>query len=228
MAKCPRCEARKGKRHCIALDTEICARCCARERLETISCPETCPHLQGEHYQHTRRRSRAESSGRRLQRDLEQLFPREDRRGLALYLLADTYWWTRGHGRLPGGQITSAYEEVASRQSSILVSAARPEPLAAFLVALLERSPRYTSGPIGELATETRQRTIAALVRYVETLGPPDGFTFQEVLDGYFGHLDFVVDLQYSPDEELEAASPEAPPAPEPRRSPGGLYLPGS
>jgi hypothetical protein len=42
---CPRCRSRKAKRHCPALNLDICPQCCGAEREETISCPLTCEYL---------------------------------------------------------------------------------------------------------------------------------------------------------------------------------------
>lgn len=42
---CPRCRARKAKRHCPALNLDICPQCCGTEREESIACPLDCPHL---------------------------------------------------------------------------------------------------------------------------------------------------------------------------------------
>ncbi|HEU4388603.1 MAG TPA: hypothetical protein VFV34_12450, partial [Blastocatellia bacterium] len=45
MATCPRCNRRVAKRFCPALDVQICAVCCARDRMLEIHCPETCQYL---------------------------------------------------------------------------------------------------------------------------------------------------------------------------------------
>lgn len=45
MATCPRCNRRAAKRFCPALDVQICAVCCARDRMLEIRCPETCQYL---------------------------------------------------------------------------------------------------------------------------------------------------------------------------------------
>ncbi len=42
---CPRCRARKAKRHCPALHLDICPQCCGAEREESIACPLDCSHL---------------------------------------------------------------------------------------------------------------------------------------------------------------------------------------
>lgn len=42
---CPRCRSRKAKRHCPALNLDICPHCCGTEREETISCPLDCAYL---------------------------------------------------------------------------------------------------------------------------------------------------------------------------------------
>ena len=42
---CPRCGSRKAKRHCPALNLDICPQCCGTEREETIACPLDCVYL---------------------------------------------------------------------------------------------------------------------------------------------------------------------------------------
>jgi hypothetical protein len=42
---CPRCRSRKAKRHCPALQLDICPQCCGTEREETIACPLHCAYL---------------------------------------------------------------------------------------------------------------------------------------------------------------------------------------
>ncbi|OYW08034.1 MAG: hypothetical protein B7X34_09550 [Acidobacteriia bacterium 12-62-4] len=42
---CPRCRSRKAKRHCPALQLDICPQCCGTEREETIACPLDCAYL---------------------------------------------------------------------------------------------------------------------------------------------------------------------------------------
>jgi hypothetical protein len=45
MALCPRCNKRAAKRYCPALRTNICAPCCAQERMIELACPEGCQYL---------------------------------------------------------------------------------------------------------------------------------------------------------------------------------------
>ena len=45
MPACPRCQKRPAKRQCPALQTRICAVCCARERMIELACPESCSYL---------------------------------------------------------------------------------------------------------------------------------------------------------------------------------------
>lgn len=42
---CQLCETRPPRRHCPALQTEICAVCCGTEREQTIDCPFDCTYL---------------------------------------------------------------------------------------------------------------------------------------------------------------------------------------
>jgi len=45
MAKCSRCDARKARRRCPALGSDICALCCGRIRGKDIHCPAGCEYL---------------------------------------------------------------------------------------------------------------------------------------------------------------------------------------
>jgi hypothetical protein len=42
---CPLCQRRKARRHCPALDQQICSICCGTKRLTEIACPPECPYL---------------------------------------------------------------------------------------------------------------------------------------------------------------------------------------
>jgi hypothetical protein len=45
MAKCVKCNKRKGKRHCPALGQSICSLCCGQLREKEIYCPPSCSFL---------------------------------------------------------------------------------------------------------------------------------------------------------------------------------------
>ncbi len=45
MAKCVKCNKRKGKRHCPALGQSICSLCCGQLREKEIRCPPSCSFL---------------------------------------------------------------------------------------------------------------------------------------------------------------------------------------
>jgi len=45
MAKCVKCDKRKGKRHCPALGQSICSLCCGQLREKKIHCPTSCSFL---------------------------------------------------------------------------------------------------------------------------------------------------------------------------------------
>jgi hypothetical protein len=45
MKKCSRCNNRKAKRYCPALDESICSLCCGQVREKEVHCPTTCPFL---------------------------------------------------------------------------------------------------------------------------------------------------------------------------------------
>jgi len=45
MALCHICNKRPGKRRCPAVSSNICAICCARDRMIELACPDTCGYL---------------------------------------------------------------------------------------------------------------------------------------------------------------------------------------
>jgi hypothetical protein len=45
MKKCPRCNSRKAKRFCPALDESVCSLCCGQLREKEVHCPTACPFL---------------------------------------------------------------------------------------------------------------------------------------------------------------------------------------
>src|SRR5215510_2677851 len=45
MALCHICNKRPGKRRCPAVSSNICAICCARDRMLELACPDTCGYL---------------------------------------------------------------------------------------------------------------------------------------------------------------------------------------
>ena len=54
--KCGICRVKKGKRHCPARSTEICATCCGKKRVVEIECPTSCSYLtSGQSYQSQKR-----------------------------------------------------------------------------------------------------------------------------------------------------------------------------
>ncbi len=45
MSKCVLCETRKPRRHCVALNGDICSQCCGTSREVTVVCPFECGYL---------------------------------------------------------------------------------------------------------------------------------------------------------------------------------------
>ena len=207
MAKCPRCSQRKGKRTCPALDTTICAACCADERLATIDCPRDCRYLAGEHYQLRRRRERASSSGRRLLETLGNLFVHAEGSRYAFLILADTYWWTVHNGAASDADLAQALRAAKESASAPPAPATPSSPLGTFLRGLVTTGPTHQ-----KLARTMEQRVdsvLETLARRAEQ-GDEASPTFVESIDGYFAELDFEADLDYSPAEELDATAREA------------------
>ncbi|MEQ1884186.1 MAG: hypothetical protein ABL967_03940 [Bryobacteraceae bacterium] len=42
---CNICNVKKARRHCAAVNAEICPQCCGEQRENTLDCPLDCPHL---------------------------------------------------------------------------------------------------------------------------------------------------------------------------------------
>lgn len=54
--KCILCGKRKGKRHCPAKNSLICARCCGEKRMVEVDCPPDCNYLESGHIHQARRK----------------------------------------------------------------------------------------------------------------------------------------------------------------------------
>lgn len=219
MAKCTQCATRKGKRHCPALSEGICARCCANERLQTIQCPEDCPHLQSEMYQHQRRKDRASSQGREFLETNRELFPREEAFNFAFKLQADVYYFCAHEAVADDEIIARCIDSLKALYSPIYVPESSPHPLLAFLRKRLEDTYRYP--PDREPRKEERLRIFRVLGKHIASLGGSGSQRYWETLSSFFAELDFESDLDYSPLDSRDEQAPD-----EPRRSPGGLILP--
>lgn len=237
MAKCPRCSTRKGKRHCPALGVMICAPCCARERLQTIPCPQDCPHLQSEIYQAKRRRERAASHGREFLERQEKLFAAPAMRSFAMMLHADIYFHARETGRPVDDETLVAVLESLQRSfGAIYIPATTAHPLLPFLVERLKDTARYPEGK--DISAADRSRTLNLLTESIRSRTGPGSKRHHEEVSSFFDELDFEADLDYSPhDAERRAAAERDPLLHDPalldvnlgssHRSPGGLILPG-
>jgi hypothetical protein len=221
--KCPKCATRKAKRPCPALGAEICAPCCAENRLKTIPCPQDCPYLEAEYYQLARRRSRAASRGRKFVDWGTKLFAREEAREFAFNLQADLYFFIR---REHGGRITNvaaarALDHLKGLFAAIFVpDGGAPHPLTSFLKERLEDAKRYPRRP--DWGPTEWTRTIGALVAHVRSLGGEETTAYWDEVANFFDALDFEADLDYSP---LDGKT-EAPPASGFRESASGLIIP--
>jgi hypothetical protein len=217
MAKCPKCERKKGKRFCPALDTMICATCCGTHRLQTIACPQDCEHLQKEYYQLHRRESRARSHGKALIAAVEDLFYSSESKEFGFMVQADAYWWLKDRDPPTNEELAATLEAVASRLSDVAVPGSA-NPLVEFLVELLTSSPRYLQHAEKGFDHGHRRNALDTLRRHIQSHGKhasgidaPAGdaatHSYWHELADYFGELDFEADLDYSPAEELEQAA---------------------
>ena len=230
MAKCPKCERRKGKRYCPALETEICPPCCATYRLGEIACPPDCPHLASEHYQHKRRHEKAATRGKAFVAGLTRLFSADRLRQFAFMLQADLYYYMRERGRIDDATIASTLLHLKNRLGRVVIPERTPHELAGFLHRRLAdpsypRSPTFTRED-AQSALETLERHIRS--RHLRGHGEdsPPRYGFHDELRGYFDALDFEADLDYDPAETLVEFDGASYPRREEKRSEGGLILP--
>jgi hypothetical protein len=206
---CPRCSSRRAKRHCPALETTICAVCCAEERLVKIPCPADCPHLKSEFYQLSRRKERAEASGRKLLQSLADLFWNAGKRELAFLIAADIYWWTAlrspESANPPPEDAALSQALVEARQKLIGGEPAEGPPgtLAEFLFQLAARGPKHTQTHSGPLTIERRAEVFESLARHIAKSGFPQNPAFFGQIASNVRELDFAADLDYVPSEEL-------------------------
>jgi len=126
---CPLCQRSKARRHCPALDQQICSICCGTKRLTEIACPPDCPYLSSarEHppAQVVRKQESDMASVAKLMADLD------DRQGRLFYaLLTFLSGYSSPGSRLsePGderylaGGLTSLLDEDVAQAASALAA----------------------------------------------------------------------------------------------------------
>lgn len=225
MAKCPKCNSRKGKRFCPALSAEICSLCCGEHRLRTIPCPPDCAYLEGESYQTRKRGSHAAAKGRRFIDGLGGRFKNGDEFDFALLLHADLYFFASVHGVVDNAGIIRALEGLRGKYSRIHIPGTDSDPLSAYLKGRVEQSPRYASSPAFD--DKGRRNVTEELARHIRYVADDSSETtyFQE-LATFFGEVDLQRDFGFR-DEDAQAVHGGADDGgPAPRRSSGGLILP--
>lgn len=219
MAKCVKCEERKGKRACPALGKDICPQCCADGRLETIPCPQTCPYLESELYQNRRRKEKAHSRGKPFLDELNARFQRPEARDFAFKVQADLYYFLR-KSPIDDATVAGALDSAKNFLSTIYVPEGVPHPLATFLVERLKDRRRYP--PSRALTAEDQIRVLSSLAARVRSLGGEGTHKYAESVSSFFGELDFEADLDYSPEDPAAEEQRGG----EEHRSPSGLILP--
>jgi hypothetical protein len=214
-----KCGERKGKRACPALGEEICPQCCADGRLETIPCPQTCPHLESELYQNRRRKEKAHSRGKPFLEDLNARFQRPEARDFAFKVQADLYYFLR-ESPADDATVAGALDSARNSLSKIYVPEGAPHPLARFLVERLQDRRRYPPGPA--FGTEDQIRVLTSLAASARSLGGEGSHKYVESVSSFFGELNFEADLDYSPEDAAAVAEHGG----KEHRSPSGLILP--
>lgn len=189
MRRCPRCGERPPKRECPALGREICAACCARDRLREIPCPSNCPYLENESYQERRRQDRAQSRGREFLSAMAELTDSDEAFQLALWLQAHTYLFLFGEKKRDGARddaaMARAYAAAAEAYSPLVLPQGDRHPLATFLLERLkERDPERP-----EVPPEECRRLLRRLSEYAASVRDEEGRGYGEALESYYGLL---------------------------------------
>ncbi|MGQ9588784.1 MAG: hypothetical protein ACUVYA_00660 [Planctomycetota bacterium] len=189
MRRCPRCGERPPKRDCPALGLEICAACCARDRLREIPCPSSCPHLENESYQEKRRQDRAQSRGREFLFAMAELTDSDEAFHLALWLQAHTYIFlfgaTRREDAGDDAAVARAYAAAAEAYSPLVLPEGGRHPLTALLLERLNgRDPERPGVP-----PEECRRLLRRLSEYAASVREKEGRGYGEALESYYGPL---------------------------------------
>ena len=225
MAKCPKCNSRKGKRLCPALSAQICSLCCGEHRLRTIPCPSDCSYLDGESYQTRKRGVQAAAKGRRFIDGLGGRFTDGDEFDFALLLHADLYFFARVHGPIDNASIIRALEGLRGKFSRIHIPGTDSDPLSDYLKGRVEQSPRYASAPA--FGDESRRNVAEELARHVRYVAD-ESFetTYFEEMASFFGEIDLQRDFGFREEDARAVYGGNDNGGPTPRRSAGGLILP--
>lgn len=96
MAKCTKCQKRKGKRYCIALGDYLCSLCCGLLREKEIHCPESCTYLETHSsYQEDRIIEKKQASARKRISPEEDILKDERMAWLAFHIEAPVMEYAR-------------------------------------------------------------------------------------------------------------------------------------
>jgi len=228
MSKCPKCQKRKGRRHCPALIAEICSRCCGEHRLRSISCPPDCTYLEGESYQSDRRHEKSRTRGKKFLDDLGGLLSGENDFNFALMLHADIHLFATEAGPVDDGAILRALENLKGMLSPVYVPGGESDPLTAYLRDRVENSRRYAISPL--FGQRDRRRVLDELIRHLRNATTDDSSSYHDELTRFFGPMDLAQDFGFW-EEDLAALRGDVGPDDRhgagPRRSASGLILPG-
>ncbi len=223
MARCSRCNNRKGKRHCPALDNPICSLCCGENRVIRIDCPEDCSYLEtGEEYQKERRMVKAVSSGREYVNERTQAFREEDEFIAAMSLEHAFHMLRRAGRRMKDKDIVRALDQLPMHLGSLEIVTTNPDPLAATLAMRMKNTPEFEE--LRKNKPDICKKTIARLEEFVKRMTKKaSGETvYLDFIATYFDSMVTERELQ----EERAATAPEDPDRASDQDSPGGIILP--
>jgi len=226
--KCPKCEARLGKRFCPALDTSICSRCCAEHRLKTIECPPDCPYLESEAYQAGRRRERALVAGKEFLDFMSKVTPpveNDPSYDFCMQVQADAYLFMSRSGGLSDGEAMRAYDGLRGLLGKIYVADGAPLPMTQYLHDRFENSERYKRWMM--LSDRDRAGTLEDLVSMIKKIGKTDSDGYWNLVESFYKNVDLSSDFGFTENDyaALQGSSSDRI-GDAFQRSEGGLILP--
>ncbi|MBM4045881.1 MAG: hypothetical protein FJ279_12255 [Planctomycetes bacterium] len=193
MAKCVKCNERKGKRLCQPLGASICSQCCGQYRMGEIDCNADCPFLKtGEGWDRERRMKRAASKGREYIAERFRAFPSPhgDQPDLPKFFFCFKiesliHLFHREHKGLLDSDVIAALQGVRMTFSPVTILSSARTPLEDAIVKRLELT---SDEDRGQLARSDRLSCIEELLSSVKSHagGKPDSTKYLAFIAAYF------------------------------------------
>jgi len=228
MAKCVKCNQRKGKRYCPALGSRICARCCGTHRLEEIRCPPDCSYLAGEAARREREKDRRSVAVKRYFAERSGTFSTEDEQFAVFALESITYLWWKDNPRADAESVAESYERAARMLGRIALPGDVRDSLAADIVGNVESGPAFHEGdwrPSHEFLAGCLRRLAGFVREYESHAGPLTGY--RESLEFIFSRVPPVPVAEAEERGSSRVVLPGRAPPPERPAGGGLIVLPG-